>query len=325
MRRSFSELNFPTTHPQFLGPINSAQPATREMLASADAVLAVGTSVFSGFFYYSGSALGPNTKLIHIDSNAGEIGKSEPTDVGIIADPKVAMAELADALASDMSGSATEAAKGRGVAASEVKAAQTAAWQQRVKSRWDMGPMSTERMMTEIAGALPADVIIANDAVTTGASIFGAMEFDEPGSIFGITGGALGWGMGGGMGVKLANPDRPVVAVVGDGSSMMTVQALWTAATANIPVVYVICNNQSYRVLKLNMNVYKSQILGESEPKSKYLAADFPIPMNIAGIAEAIGVHGRSIQDPTELAPAVREALDLGKPAVLDVSIDGSI
>ncbi len=131
--------------------------------------------------------------------------------------------------------------------------------------------------------------------------------------------------MGGAMGVKLANPDRPVVAVVGDGSSMMTVQALWTAATENIPVVYVICNNQAYRVLKLNMNVYKTQILGEKEPRSKYLAADFPIPMNIAGIAEAIGVYGRKIEDPAELAPAIRHALELGKPAVLDVSIDGAI
>ena len=322
---AFSEVNFPTSHPQFLGQINPAMPASRELLAAADSVLAVGTSVFSGFFYFSGSVLGRDTKLIHIDSNAGEIGKSEPTDIGILADPKVAMAELAEAIDSDMSGSAKEAAKGRAVSASEAKAAKNAAWQQIVKDRWDLSPMSAERMMTEIAGALPSDAIIANDAVTTGASIFGAMEFDEPGSIFGITGGALGWGMGGGMGVKLANPDRPVVAVVGDGSSMMTVQALWTAANANIPVVYVICNNRTYRVLKLNMDVYKRDVLGEKQPRSQYIGADFPLPLNIAGIAEAIGVHGRKIEDPAELAPAVRQALDLGKPAVLDVSIDGSI
>ena len=260
---AFAEVNFPTSHPQFLGQINPGLPESRELLAAADSVLAVGTSVFSGFFYFSGSVLGRDTKLIHIDSNAGEIGKSEPTDIGILADPKVAMAELAEAVDGDMSGSAKEAAKGRAVSASDAKAARNAAWQQRVKDRWDLSPMSGERMMTEIAGALPSDAIIANDAVTTGASIFGAMEFDEPGSIFGITGGALGWGMGGGMGVKLANPDRPVVAVVGDGSSMMTVQALWTAANANIPVVYIICNNRTYRVLKLNMNVYKRHILGE--------------------------------------------------------------
>ena len=322
---AFSEVNFPTSHPQFLGQINPALPESKELLATADSVLAVGTSVFSGFFYFSGSVLGRDTKLIHIDSNAGEIGKSEPTDIGILADPKIAMAELAEAIDADMSGSAKEAAKGRAVTASEATAAKNAAWQQRVKDRWDLSPMSPERMMTEIAGALPSDAIIANDAVTTGASIFGAMDFDEPGSIFGITGGALGWGMGGGMGVKLANPDRPVVAVVGDGSSMMTVQALWTAANANIPVVYVICNNRTYRVLKLNMNVYKRHILGEKEPRSQYLGADFPIPMNIAGIAEAIGVPGRKIEDPADLAPAVRQALDFGGPTVLDVSIDGSI
>ena len=322
---AFSEVNFPTSHPQFLGQINPALPASRELLAAADSVLAVGTSVFSGFFYFSGNVLGRDTKLIHIDANAEEIGKSEPTDIGILADPKVAMAELTEAVDADMSGSAKEAAKGRAVSASEAKASKNAAWQQSVKDRWDLSPMSPERMMSEIAGALPSDAIIANDAVTTGASIFGAMEFDEPGSIFGITGGALGWGMGGGMGVKLANPDRPVVAVVGDGSSMMTVQALWTAANANIPVVYVICNNRTYRVLKLNMNVYKRHILGEKQPRSQYMGTDFPIPLNIAGIAEAIGVHGRKIEDPADLAPAVRQALDLGKPAVLDVSIDGSI
>jgi len=163
--------------------------------------------------------------------------------------------------------------------------------------------MSAERMMVEIAGALPPDVIIADDAVTTQESIHGAMEFNEAGSVYGGRGGALGWGMGGAMGVKLAHRDRPVVAVVGDGSSMMTVQALWTAANADIPVVYVICNNRSHRVLKPNMDVYQTQILKQDGPRSQYLGMDFPIPFNIAGIAEATGVYGRKIEDPAELAP----------------------
>ena len=131
--------------------------------------------------------------------------------------------------------------------------------------------------------------------------------------------------MGGTLGVKLANPDRPVVGIIGDGSAMMTVQALWTAATAGIPAVYVICNNRSYRVLKLDMNVYKSQILKEQDPQSKYLAMDFPTPLNLAGMAEAMGMYGRKVEDPTELAGAIKEAVALGKPALLDVSIDGSV
>ena len=179
--------------------------------------------------------------------------------------------------------------------------------------------------MTEIAAALPDDAIIVDDSVTTRASIFGALDFDEPGSMIGITGGALGWGMGGTMGAKMANPDRPVIGIIGDGSAMMTVQALWTAANSDIPVVYVICNNRAYRVLKLNMNLYKTEILGEENPQSEYIAMDFPTPFDIAAIANAMGVYGRKISDPTEIAPALRDAIALGKPAVLDISIDGAV
>jgi benzoylformate decarboxylase len=126
------------------------------------------------------------------------------------------------------------------------------------------------------------------------------------------------------LGVKLAMPDRPVVGVVGDGSAMMAIQALWTAVDSDIPVVYVICNNRSYRVLKLNMNTYKTQVLKEDVP-SKYIAMDFPTPMNMAGIAEAMGMHGRKVDRPEEVGPAMKEALDLGKPALLDMVIDGSV
>lgn len=321
----YSEMNFPTSHPQFLGRASGMLPAGRAQLSSADVVLCVGTTVASGYFYTSGHALGDDTKLIHIDSDPREVGKSEPTHLGMIADPKTALASLADALESTMSGSDREAAKGRAVAAGEEKEAQRAAWTNRVKDRWDVSPMSTERMMTEIAGALPPDAIIADDSVTTRGSVQGALDFNEPGSVFGERGGSLGWGMGGALGLKLANPDRPVVAVVGDGSAMMAVQALWTAVNAKIPVVYVICNNSSYRILKLNMNTYKSHVLKDSAPESQHIAMDFPTPFNFAGIAAAFGLDSCRIEDPAELAPAMKRALELGEPALLDVAIDPSV
>ena len=321
----YSQVNFPTSHPQFLGLASPGMPAGNALLDDADAVVAVGTPVFPGYFYFSGRALNPETQLIHIDSDATQIGRTEPTDVAIIADARTALAALAQELELGMSGAAKEAAKGRATSVAEEKAEQVAAWQARLKARHDISPMSTERMMTEIADALPDDAIVVDDSVTTRASIFGALEFEEPGSLLGITGGALGWGMGGTMGVKLASPDRPVVGIIGDGSAMMTVQALWTAANSKIPVVYVICNNRAYRVLKLNMNIYKSEILGQQNPESKYIAMDFTTPFDIAAVAQAMGVFGRKVEDPAEIGPALREALALGKPAVLDVSIDGAV
>ena len=323
----YAAVNFPTSHPHFKGSVRLGFPGSKELLSSADVVLMAGR-LATGYYMFSEPTLrffGQDTKLIHLDSDPRDVGKAQPTDVGIIADPRVALGELADALETGMPGSDAEAAKGRSVALAAEKEASRAAWRRRVKERWDTRPMSPKRMMVEIAGALPPDVIIADDAVTTQEAVYQTLEFDEPGGMYGARGGALGWGMGGGMGVKLAHPERPVVAIVGDGSAMMTVQGLWTAANEGIPLVYVVCNNATYRVLEINMDVYKTQVLREDSPSSQYLGMDFPIPMNIAGMAEAMGVFGRKIEDPAEVGPAVRHALDLGKPAVLDIVIDGSV
>ncbi len=321
---SYARMNFPSGHPQFLGRINAALPASRELLSSSDVVLAVGTDVFSGFFYFSGQSLSAKTKLIHLDSSHRAVGRSEPTDLGIIADPNSGLVDIYDAAAQNMSGSAQETALSRAESVAWQKEERRAAWEKRLKDRWDQRPMTAERMMTEAANALPPEAIIVDDSISSKDALHGAFRFNQPDSIFGERAGAIGWGMGSTMGVKLAHPDRPVVGVVGDGSAMMTVQGLWTAAAANIPVIYLVCNNRSYRILKVNLNTYKNQIVHEETPDG-YVGMDFPVPLNIAGIASAIGVYGRTIEDPSEIGPALRQALDSGKPAVLDVVIDGSV
>jgi benzoylformate decarboxylase len=185
--------------------------------------------------------------------------------------------------------------------------------------------MAVERMMHELAQALPSNAIIADEAVTSRPALMRAMNFDEPGCFYGIRGGALGWAMPGALGVKLANPDRPVVAVVGDGASMYTVQALWTAARYNIPVTYAICNNRTYRILKINMEIYLRRMLGDKERQSEYVGMDFANPLNLAAMAQAMGVAGEKIEDPDKLRPALEKAIASGKPGVIDVSIDGAL
>ena len=322
---SYARMNFPTGHPLFMGRINPVLPAARDVFAPADVILAVGTNVFSGFFYFPGNTLSPGTRLIHLDSSAKEIGKSEPTDVGIAGDPKIGLEHLKDAVESEMTGQAKEASKGRAALLAEEKIALKAAWQRRLKERWDQRPMPVERMMHELAQVLPSETVFADDTITSRDALHGAFEFNQPGSIFSERGGAIGWGMGSALGLKLAYPNRPVVGLLGDGSAMMTVQGLWTASNENLPVIYIICNNRSYRILKLNMNIYQSGLLQQENPASQYLGMDFGQPFNIAAIANAMGVYGRSIEDPADLRPAVQQALASGKPAVLDVAIDGAV
>ena len=322
---SYSEVNFPTVHPQWGGMLNLNSPATARQFQNADVVMAVGTDVFASFLYVDVPFLNPDTKLIHLDSNYWEIEKSYPTEVGIMADPAAGMADLAVSLESSMTGGQREAAATRAATLAAARERDAERYQERIKATWDNAPMPVERMMHELAAAVPPNTIVADEAVTSRPAVNRAFDFEKPGDIYGIRGGALGWAMPGALGVKLAHPDRPVLAVVGDGASMYTVQALWTASRYNIPVVYAICNNQAYRILKVNMEVYLRDMLDDRERDSEYVGMEFANRLDLAMMAQAMGVHGERVDDPAEIGPAVKRAFDSGKPALLDITISGAL
>ena len=322
---SFSEVNFPTSHPLWSGLLNTSSPVTRRLLSGADVVLAVGANVFSSFLHVDVPLLDPASKLVHLDSSAQEVEKVYPTAVGVLADPATGLAELADALDQDMSASAKETAATRMAELNGRRQRANEEYQERLRQRWDNQPMAVERMMHELAAAAPPNTIVADEAVTSRPAMMQAFNFDDPGSFYGIQGGALGWAMPGALGLKLAQPDRPVLAVVGDGASMYTVQALWTAARFNIPVVYAICNNRAYRILKVNMDIYLKRMLNDEERRSDYVGMDFANPLDLAAVAQGMGVASEKVEDPALLAPAVRRAFESGRPALIDVSIDGSL
>ena len=318
-----AEVNFPASHPLWQGNLSVRAPQAIEAIRSADLILAIGCTVFDDFFYQPGSVIGPGTSLVHIDSDPGSIGKSEPTDIGILAAPPAVVSQLADAVSEIFTGTRSEEAALR---VREAKAASTArkevfgrsAVAQRIGA-----PMSPATMARALADALPSNATVFNDGISAGGTIFEALSPSERGSYYAIRGGAIGWGMGATMGVQLGMPDRPVVGVMGDGTAIMTVQALWTAANSNIPAVFVICNNQSYRVLKLNSNVYH-RLQGLPFP-DKYVMTDFDIPLDFKAQAEAYGVEGVRVETPEDLAAQVRRGCEMDKPLVIDAIIDGAV
>ena len=322
---AYSEVNFPTNHPLYCGALNTSSPATSRLLSGGDVVVAVGANVFSSFLYVDEPFLSPDTKLVHLDNNPWEVEKIYPTEVGIVADPGAGLSELTEALEHDMNGPAREAAATRTATLAEERRRGDEGYQRRLQERWDSNPMAVERMMHELAQASPPDTIIANEAITSSPALMREFTFDEPGTLFGIQGGALGWAMPGALGVQLANPGKPVLAVVGDGASLYTVQALWTAARYNIPVVYAICNNRSYRILKVNMDTYLRHMLDDRERESEYVGMDFANPLDLAALAQALGVASEKVEDPAAIGPALEKAFASGKPYLLDVSIDGAL
>ena len=167
---------------------------------------------------------------------------------------------------------------------------------------------------------LPGDAAVIEEAVTTTNTYLerlGAIRNAD--GYFGHRGWALGWGLGCALGVKLAWPDRPVLAVLGEGAAMYGIQGLWTAASRQLPVTFVIANNAQYQILKVG-----AQQLHLSEAaRGKFVGLDLHEPeVDIVGLARSLGVEAHTIDDGEELSDRVQASLAGDKPQLFNVPID---
>ena len=317
------EVNFPATHPLWQGNLSVRNPDAVKAIRSADLIIAAGCTVFDDFFYQAEDIIPKSAKLVHIDSDPSSVGKSEPSDIAILAAPSEVITQLAESVSYEFTGTKAEEAALRVKDAASVSSARRESFAKSAMKQRNMSPMSPSTFAATFADALPSDATVFNDGISTGGLIFEAMSPDERGSYYAIRGGAIGWGMGATMGVQLGQPDRPVVGVMGDGTAIMTIQALWTAANSNIPAVFVICNNRSYRILKLNSNVYH-RMQGLQTPES-YVASDFDLPLDFKSQADAYGVEGVRGETPDEQTAQIQRGCELNKPLVIDAVIDGTV
>ena len=318
-----AEVSFPTNHPQYLGVHSLRVASDRESLKGYDVILTVGMDTFDELFYWGDIILGENTRLIHIDPIPGRVGKTEPTDLGIISNCKAALEMLNDVLRETIDKEIANKLRKESI---QLATEGRQAYEDSVSSKWKNTPMSPARMMYELSKSVPANSIIVDDSVSNRAAVRHYFEGEARDDIRGVRGQSIGGGIGATMGTQCAFPDRPVFGIIGDGSAMMTIQGLWTAANDDIPCVFVICNNGMYRVLKVNFNIYQTELLQETEPAGENLLySNFETPFYIAEIAKGMGLHSERVTDPEEIAPAVDRAISTGKPAVLDIVIDGSL
>ena len=129
----------------------------------------------------------------------------------------------------------------------------------------------------------------------------------------------MGWGLGCALGVKLAWPDRPAVALLGDGAALYGIQGLWTAAHHHVPVCFLIANNAQYKILKVSAEVMGLPSLAQEGAP----AMDLTEPeVDFVGLARAFGVEAHRVAEPDELSDRVRDALRRTEPILLDVSIE---
>jgi benzoylformate decarboxylase len=315
----YRRTSFPGNHALWRGGLFPSPAGVRRALEECDALLIVGASVFTWFLHTEGTPFPRGLRVVQIDDDPWEIGRSYPVTLGIAADPKAALAELTGVLRGKLTEKDRAAAAARvekiGAARGEMVKRVTAA----ARSEAERVPIGQAHLMHTLASLLPADAIVVDESATSLPFVLRYVPFATPGSFFGGKTGTLGWGMGAAIGVQLGSPGRKVVATIGDGSVMYAPQALWTAAHYRLPITYVVPNNSSYAILKSGM----LSLDLASAKRGIYPGMDLVSPeIDYAGLARSLGVRAERVEKPGELGDVLAACLAAPGPSLVDVAID---
>jgi acetolactate synthase-1/2/3 large subunit len=298
------------THPLNAGvPGAYSRDCANRALAEADVVFFIGS--------HTGGQVTNNwmfppvgTKVVQLDIDPAELGRNYPNAVSILADAKTTLRHMINA-----------AGKPSMVAGEWARRVQKLVADWRAENaemrNADVAPIRPERVCREISEVLPPNGIVVSDTGHAGIWTARFIELRHPGQSYYRTAGSLGWGFPAALGVKCAHPDRPVVCFTGDGGFYYHIAELETARRHNINAVIVVNNNSALnQEIKLNDIAYGGKQRGRAQEMWR-----FP-EVNFAKVAESFGCAGIRVEKPGELNAALKKAIAMGKPVVVDVVTD---
>jgi acetolactate synthase-1/2/3 large subunit len=290
-----------------------------QITANADVVMSVGCRFtdWSASSYAKGVTFSiPPGKLIHIDLDHHEIGKNYPTEVGIVADARVTLEAMLESV-SDARSQATLA--GRTGYFKDITAAK-AKWEAMLAPRRDSteAPFTSQHPLKILREVLDRDGIVTVGSGNTQGAVKQSFPVYE--SRTHLTSGSfspMGWALPAAFGAKLACPDKQVVAILGDGDFMMCAPELGVAAMHNIPVVIMVQNNCGYMSIRGGQRKFQGRHIGSEF--NQYAGNGEPYTADITALAKSFGIHARRVEETNDLRDALKEALALGKPALVEV------
>ena len=308
--------HFLSEHPAFMGALTRDQRNVRDTLSPHDLMFCIGSDVLRMSVYSALDPMPEGMTVVQVGLRDWEMGKNYAAEIALRADVKETLAALAPVLERkrDGTGAANAVATVAALADSNWSAKREAA-RERALSGIGTSPMRPDLAMLRIVEALPGDAVIVEEGILSARALPALYPFRDAKAFFGLGSGGIGFAMAGAVGVQLALPDRPVVAVVGDGSAMYSIQALWTAANAKLPITYVIANNGGYRIIKERLKSFHGV--------ERYTGMEFKDPpIDFVGLARAMGATAMQITDPDDIGPAIAESTGRSGPTLLDVVVD---
>ena len=289
-------LAFPADHPCWGGSLPPAAAAINQRLQPFERVFLVGGRAFMVYPYTPGPAVPPHVELLQLAPNSHDVGRVHPVTLGLVGDVRATLDALLPILPDE--GPALRAAPS------------SADFDERARQRYGDVPMHPMAAVHALLRALPPDIDVVDEAITTGAYVRG---FHQRGRYFFCRGGGLGWGMPAALGISLAGDRAPVLCIVGDGSAMYSPQALWTAAHERLPVVFAVVNNRQYLILKRNLPPPEGRVYPG-------LDLDEP-PVDFVALARSMGVPATLVEKAGDVSDAVQSAWRGGGPHLRELPI----
>ena len=305
-------------HPLLLGQTGFwGTPISNDKCRTADLIVAVGTrlaeansSSWDPRFTFSI----PPTRLIHIDADAAEIGRNYQTELGVVADAKLALGALADlALGAEH--------RERGRLREEIAAGRKA-FASNWDHQWSSGqfPMRPERILSELRKAVPEDGFIVTDVGWNKNGVGQQFPITVPGTFVTPSGLAtMGFGPAAVLGVKVAQPHRAAVSLIGDGGFSTNPSVIATAMEAELPVVWLVMDNAGFGTIAGLESMHYGWSFG-----CMFERCGVPYRVDYAAMARACGANGVLIESADELGPALREALASKLPTVIQAPMENA-
>src|SRR3954467_1929243 len=283
-------LGFPENHPNFRGVLPPAIGPVGQTLEGHDLIVVVGSSVFPYYPHIPGPLLPQGAQLVAITSDPDEAVRA-PMGDAIVADVGLTLGALLEAVP-ESSRPAPEPNPGP----QEIPAED---------------PLNPSTVHTALAEVLPEDAIVVLESPSSTLALRNQLRISRPGSYYFGAGGGLGFGLAAAIGVQLAQPSRPVVCVLGEGSAQYAITGFWTAAAYNVPVTYLVLRNSEYAILKWFASI--ENVTGAP-------GLDLP-KLDVAAVAEGYGVKAHRVRDRDEVAGALSAALASSQPELVEVPV----
>jgi benzoylformate decarboxylase len=306
---------YPSSHPTCMGDLTRNQKKVRQTLEQYDFLLCLGADLLRMSPMSTVEPLPPEMPVMHITEREWELGKNYSTATAVRADVKETLLALLPVLRSMRTAEQAKQAQARlSDLAFRNWSANRAKMHAELESSASTTPIDQRYLVRQIVDALPKDVIVVDETLTASPAISALVPMDDPQAYYGLASGGLGFGMAGAVGVALAQPTRPVVATIGDGSAMYSIQSLWTAAHLKLNITYVIINNRSYRIIKERLLAMRGT--------DDFVAMDMDNPaIDFAGVAKSMGMPSQVVTDPTKLADVLKVAMASGSPNLVEVIV----